>query len=130
MLDSNLLRLAEEEVAKALGQLPPDVAEAAGECVVIYGDEADLDQRSGDHGEIEVDEDEGLLGLFEGFSRMDPLPGDPSEMPRISLFLETIWRMTGEDESEYCTEVRTTYLHELGHYLGWGEKEIAALGLG
>jgi predicted Zn-dependent protease with MMP-like domain len=26
-------------------------------------------------------------------------------------------------------EVRLTYLHELGHYLGWDEDELAARGL-
>ena len=26
-------------------------------------------------------------------------------------------------------ETRLTYLHELGHYLGWGEDELAARGL-
>jgi len=131
-----LLRLAEEEVTRALQQLPEDVAEAAGECVVIYGDAADPEQMgaAGDDAEVidEGEDEEGgeaLLGLFEGYSRLDPLPGIPEEMPRITLFLETLWKMTEEDEKEYRKEVRLTYLHELGHYLGWDEEQVAAMGL-
>jgi len=29
----------------------------------------------------------------------------------------------------YREEVRVTYLHELGHYLGWDEDDLTARGL-
>jgi predicted Zn-dependent protease with MMP-like domain len=29
----------------------------------------------------------------------------------------------------FLREVRITYLHELGHYLGWDEEQIANVGL-
>jgi predicted Zn-dependent protease with MMP-like domain len=52
-----------------------------------------------------------------------PLP------PQILLFLENIRDYAEGDESLYRDEVRLTYLHELGHYLGWDEDEVARRGL-
>jgi hypothetical protein len=49
--------------------------------------------------------------------------------PQILLFLDNIWDLAEADESNYRDEVRLTYLHELGHYLGWNEEEIAQRGL-
>jgi predicted Zn-dependent protease with MMP-like domain len=118
-----LLRLAEAEVERTIEKLPAEVRDAAAECVVTFEDIADA-----------VSEDDtladDLLGLFEGLSRLDPLPAGPADMPRIRLFLDNLWDFAGQDEREYRREVRITWLHELGHYLGWGEEEVEALGLG
>lgn len=117
------LRLAEAEVQRTMEKLPEDVRDAAGECVVTFEDIADA---------VAEDETlaEDLLGLFEGYSRLDPLPAGPADMPRIRLFLDNLWEFAGQDEREFRREVRITWLHELGHYLGWGEEEVEALGLG
>jgi predicted Zn-dependent protease with MMP-like domain len=68
-----------------------------------------------------------LLGLFVGPSFGDegkvPLP------PQIILFLENLWEMAEEDDAFYREEVRTTYLHELGHYLGLDEIDLEERGL-
>ena len=47
----------------------------------------------------------------------------------LILFLENLWDSAGGDEGDFCQEVRTTFLHELGHYLGLGEDELDARGL-
>jgi predicted Zn-dependent protease with MMP-like domain len=117
-----LLRLAETEVERARSQLPNEVRTASEECLITYEDMDDALEEGED-----VPED--LLGSFEGLSRMDPLPAGPEDMPRIRLFLDNLWDYAGEDEQQYRREVRITWLHELGHYLGWGEEEIEALGL-
>jgi predicted Zn-dependent protease with MMP-like domain len=117
------LRLAEAELQRTMEKLPPDVRDAAGECVVTFEDIADA------LAEDETLADD-LLGLFEGYSRLDPLPAGPGDMPRIRLFLDNLWDFAGNDEREFRREVRITWLHELGHYLGWGEEEVEALGLG
>ncbi|QIF05677.1 metallopeptidase family protein [Roseimicrobium sp. ORNL1] len=118
-----LLRLAETEVERARGQLPEEVRAASEECLVTYEDIEDA---------LEEDDElpDDLLGLFEGYNRMDPLPAGPADMPRIRLFLDNLWDYASGDEHQYRKEVRVTWLHELGHYLGWGEEEIEALGLG
>lgn len=118
-----LLRLAETEVQRAMDRLPPEVRDAAAECVVCYEDIADA---VADDDSLADD----LLGLFEGFNRLDPLPAGPEDMPRIRLFLDNLWDYAEREERAFRKEVRITWLHELGHYLGWGEEEVEALGLG
>jgi hypothetical protein len=69
------------------------------------------------------------LGVFEGYSLMDGPPTRPDEMPRITLFIDTLARTTNYQKTLFLHEVRTTYLHELGHYFGWDEGQIANVGL-
>jgi predicted Zn-dependent protease with MMP-like domain len=67
------------------------------------------------------------LGLFTGpeFAHEDavPLP------PQIILFLENLWDFAEADEAIFRDEVHTTYLHELGHYLGLDEDDLTERGL-
>ncbi|MBU1692698.1 MAG: metallopeptidase family protein [Verrucomicrobia bacterium] len=68
--------------------------------------------------------DPGLLGLFAGeaFPLADAPGGDlPAQ---ILLFVENLADYSDFDESIFREEVRTTYLHELGHYLGLDEKAL------
>lgn len=118
-----LLRLGETEVGRAQSRLPADVRDAANECAVLF---ESIDDAL-DAGES-IDDD--LLGLFEGLNRLDPVPSGPDDMPRIRLFLDNLWDFAGGNELTYRREVRKTYLHELGHYLGWDEFQVEALGLG
>jgi predicted Zn-dependent protease with MMP-like domain len=67
------------------------------------------------------------LGLFTGPDFADeehvPLP------PQIILFLENLWDYAEGNEAIFREEVRTTLLHELGHYLGLDEDELTRRGL-
>ena len=67
------------------------------------------------------------LGLFTGAEFADegnvPLP------PQIILFLENLWDFAEGNEEIFRDEVHTTYLHELGHYLGLDEDELTERGL-
>jgi predicted Zn-dependent protease with MMP-like domain len=74
--------------------------------------------------------DDGLdpdtLGIFVGEAYPDSeLPGLPLP-PQIILFLENIWEFADGNRRDYATEVRTTLLHELGHYLGLSESDLEA----
>lgn len=69
-----------------------------------------------------------LLGLFVGTpygcaDDLDPMP------PQILLFLESIWDFTNGREDLFRREVRVTYLHELGHFLGLDEDALTDRGL-
>ncbi|KXU34392.1 hypothetical protein AXK11_08565 [Cephaloticoccus primus] len=70
-----------------------------------------------------------ILGLFSGnphgteFSQSEPAP------PQILLYLENLWDYAEADWPTFDEELRLTYLHELGHYLGWDEDEVEARGL-
>ena len=69
------------------------------------------------------------LGLFVGseFAYAEttalPLP------PQIILFLANLWDQAEADEEIFREEVRTTFMHELGHYLGLDEEDLFERGL-
>ena len=71
-----------------------------------------------------------LLGLFEGNNLLDGDPDSAADMPRVTLFLQNIREEAGENLKAYQKEVRITWPHEIGHYLGWDEEEVEARGLG
>ena len=67
--------------------------------------------------------DPDLMGLFVG----EPVEeeGLHAEMTEILLFLENIWEEAEHDAEEYRRQVRDTLLHEIGHYLGLEEDDLA-----
>lgn len=71
---------------------------------------------------IEVD----TLGIFIGaeFAEKGYIPV-PSQ---IILFLENLWDYVEGDEKAFRDEIRTTFLHELGHFLGLDEDDLAKRG--
>ena len=68
--------------------------------------------------------DPGILGLFVGAPRHEHA-NDPGPPPQIILYLENILLECGEAGTSFNEEVRRTYLHELGHYLGLDEEALA-----
>lgn len=64
------------------------------------------------------------LGLFvggaypDGVTEPDPMP------PQILLFIENLWEEALHSDPAFLEEVRRTYLHEIGHYLGLTEEEL------
>ena len=60
---------------------------------------------------------------------MEGSPAQPGEMPRITLFIDTLAQAANYRRTAFLREVRITYLHELGHYFGWDEGQIANVGL-
>lgn len=115
-----LCRWAEEEVLSLRKALPQEVCEAANTILLSLEDTPDTD---GCDAGLAGDE----LGLFEGTPLQDA--PEPPEMPRIRLFLGNLWDWVEGDEDDFRDEVGTTYLHELGHYLGWDEDDLADRGL-
>jgi len=117
MSDSReLISIAEQEIAQILKVLPDEIRAHALNCQISF------ETKPGTGAD-----DEELLGLFEGSSLLDE--ADADSMPRIRLFVENIWEYVEMDEQDFLDEVGTTFLHELGHYLGWDEDEIAERGL-
>ena len=110
-------RLAEDEVEAIIAALPAPLAERARQLPVLF--ERTPAKNSG----IEDD----LLGLFTGPEMADA--GYETLPAQIILFLENIWDEAGYDERAFREEVRITYLHELGHYLGLDEDDLFERGL-
>lgn len=117
-----LQSVATSVVKSALLALPQEIRDEAAECRIEF---CEMDALI----DIDEDLDPDLLGLFEGNARCDPLRESPDEMPRIRLFLDNLWDDCNGDLQTYRDEVRITFLHELGHYLGLDEDQVAELGL-
>jgi len=112
--------VAAREVEAMVAALPKPLRERAEKLPVTFERRPNADlQVDG----IEAD----TLGLFTGPEFADegnvPLP------PQIILFLENLWNFAESSEQIFCEEVRTTFLHELGHYLGLDEDELTDRGL-
>jgi predicted Zn-dependent protease with MMP-like domain len=119
---AQLAAVAQQVVAAAQRRLPAEVRAAAAGVPVCYEphpNDAILDEGF----------EEDLLGLFVGHEHGAELAGADPLPPQILLFLDNIWDQAEGDDRAYRDEVRLTYLHELGHYLGWDEDEVARRGL-
>ncbi len=117
-----LLKTAHDEVAATLRALPAELRRHAAPLPVSYepwpSDEL-----------VEDGLDPDLLGLFVG-DGIGVADGEQSPLPRqVFLFLENLWDFAEGDPKTYRDEVRITYIHEFGHYLGLDEDELEARGL-
>jgi predicted Zn-dependent protease with MMP-like domain len=113
---------AEKVVARTRRRLPAEIRELAEELPVSCHGWPDEDVL-GD--EFEPD----ILGLFVGEPKGIEAGVGNSVPPQIFLFLENIYDEAEGDPARFDEEVRITYLHELGHFLGWDEGEVEARGL-
>jgi predicted Zn-dependent protease with MMP-like domain len=112
--------IAATEVEAILSSLPAPLREPACKLPIIL-------ERVPNEGLIADGIEPDTLGLFTGPEFADEehatLP------PQIILFLENIWDATEGDEESFREEIRTTFLHELGHYLGLDEDGLTERGL-
>ena len=113
--------LAEAEVEATLAALPVPLRERAEKLPVTFEAHPNAGLRADG---IERD----TLGLFTGAEFAEE--GNAPMPPQIILFLENLWDYAEGDERAFREEVRTTFLHELGHYLGLDEDELDERGLG
>ena len=103
----------DDHVRAALDELSPDLAAALENVAVVVEDEHP--------------DDPDLLGLYHGV----PLT-ERGDMAGILPDTISIYRIPLEesfpDPGELREEIRITVLHELGHYFGLDEEQIADLG--
>ena len=94
----------EEHVRNALDSLPPNLARALDNVAIVIEDENA--------------EEPDLFGLFD----------EPEYMPaKISIYRKPL-EEEFPDPAELENEIRITVLHELAHYFGMDEDQIAGLG--
>ncbi len=119
---SKLEAVALQEVQRIISDLPAPLQHRA------QGVAVSLEARPGPvRGEDGIEPD--TMGLFVGPDFADQELCVLPEPPEIILFIENIWDQVGADDQLFREEVRTTYLHELGHYLGLNEDELFERGL-
>ena len=109
----------ESLVEEALAGLPPQFAELL-ENVAVVVEEEPSDE------DLEVLEDDGeLLGIYRGVALThrthDMLPMLPDQ---IAIFRGPILRIA-RSRREAIHEVRDTVIHELGHYFGLHDDDMA-----
>ena len=112
--------MASSEVEDVLNDLPETLRERIRELPITF------ERRPSQVVQAEgIEED--TLGLFTGAEFAEeghvPMP------PQIILFLENIWDAAEGDENVFRGEIRTTFLHEVGHFLGLDEDDLIERGL-
>lgn len=122
MTHSDRTLIAERIVNALLESLPEEIRSLATNVPVHYKQRPEPEVVSDG---FEAD----ILGLFTGNPHGTELSHPDPSPPQIILYLDNIWELTGGDDTVFRQEVRLTYLHELGHYFGWDEDEVAARGL-
>jgi predicted Zn-dependent protease with MMP-like domain len=103
---------AGDVVEKTIAELPAEVLAEAQKVPVLF--------------EPESKTDPDILGTYGHFTLNEV--GEANGP--IVLYLATIQDYCAEEGGDFATEVRLTYLHELGHHLGWDEDDLEARGLG
>lgn len=113
---------AQTEVRETFGSLPKALRSRAAVLPVTFERRPSQDMLAEG---IESD----TLGLFVGESFAEGEAGGDPMPPQILLFLENLWECADEDDVNYRFEIRTTLIHELGHYLGLDESDLEYRGL-
>lgn len=122
MKPSRRMQIAVDTVKAAQRRLPPDIRPLARAVPVHY--------ESGPAADVLADGFEpDILGLFDGDPHGTSAESHNPAPPQILLYLDNLWDVAEEDLAVFREEVRLTYLHELGHYLGWDENDLAERGL-
>ncbi len=111
--DENADAAFEEEVERALDELPPALAEGLRNIAVLIADE--------------YPEEPGLLGLYEGVPLPERGVEEPLRPDTITIFQKPLERMCKEPD-ELRKQIRITVLHELAHYFGIDEERLDELG--
>lgn len=118
----HLKKLAATEVDTTLAALPAPLREKAAALPVTF-----------EHVPNAAFVKEGIepetLGIFTGPAFADEEHSASPLPPQIILFLDNIWDFAEANEEIFRDEVHTTYLHELGHYLGLDEDDLFDRGL-
>ncbi|MGE5189996.1 MAG: metallopeptidase family protein [Gemmatimonadota bacterium] len=78
--------------------------------------------------ELGIPEGDTLYGFYHGVPLPERSVSDPGSLPdKISVYREPL-EEDFPDRAELVREIRMTLLHEIGHYFGMGEEELARLG--
>lgn len=122
MPDKRLTTLAADVVNGVFRSLPAELRAPAKSVHVLYEDYADKSV-------VEQGFEPDILGLFVGDPHGEETLSTAPLPPQIILYVRSLWDYADGDLEVFREEVRLTYLHELGHYFGWDEDEVAGRGL-
>lgn len=118
-LRRRLYLAAHKEVAQVVSLLPRELQSHARQIAVHF----EMTPRPF---ELKAGIDADTLGLFQGDSFAESASQVSAIPPQIILYMENLWEFSRRDSETFREEVRRTYLHELGHYLGLDEDDLTA----
>ena len=116
----------EDAVGDALDSLPPDLAEAMDNVVILVQDEPEPDMlRREDYGELGRPT---LLGLYDGVPLTERDTSWSLVLPdRIFIFKGPLERWCTSRE-ELVEEITVTVIHEIAHHFGIDDDRLHELG--
>ncbi|HQY87260.1 MAG TPA: metallopeptidase family protein [Tepidisphaeraceae bacterium] len=85
---------------------------------------------SGQLKSLGLEEDELLLGLYEGIPLIERTSTDSGRMPDVIYLFREDLEDACDDLKQLVDEIRITLFHELGHYFGYDEEELERMGYG
>lgn len=119
MTDTQVAEIAES----ALQELPPRALKLLTNVPILIADHPE-------RADVETGLDPRLVGLFSGGALPDSsLVGGGPQLSRIVLFKRNLER-AAPDDMDLREEIRTTLLHETGHFFGMTEEDLDTVGLG
>jgi len=110
-------RAFQELVREAITDLPDEFARAMVNVAVVVEEEPTAEELESLGLDPEQDD---LFGLYQGVPLPERGPDAPVLPDRIAIYrLPILWAC--DSRAEAVAEVRTTVIHELGHYFGLDE---------
>ncbi len=80
--------------------------------------------------ELDIPPEQTLYGFYHGIPLPDRSVQDSGNLPdKISVYRGPLMD-DFRDSEELARQIRTTLLHEIGHYFGMDEEDLARLGVG
>lgn len=148
-----MYRMTDEEfeaaIVEALDAMPEQFMEALNNAAVVWEDEPsayhlgydeeweggpwDAEDEDEAHGEYEAEYGaeeafDDLLGLFDGLSIVERANGYDDDIPDVITVFKGPHERCFDSREEIVEEVGKTIIHELGHYFGLNEDQLAAMG--
>ena len=109
-------RRFEELVSDALDTIPPELAAAMDNVVVLVADRHHIEPE--------------LLGLYEGVALTERTSNYSGVLPdRITIYQDAILDIC-ENEDDVVHEVAVTVVHEVAHHFGIDDEALEELGWG
>lgn len=135
-------RMTDEEfeaaLAEALDAMPEQFLNALENVAVVWEDEPNAYHLGWDdaHEDSEVPAGDGeggelpddLLGLFDGLSIVERANGYDDDIPDVITVFKGPHERCFSSREEIVEEIGKTVVHELGHYFGLNEDQLAAMG--
>lgn len=114
----------EQLIREAISALPEHGRKAMDNVAFVV----EMEARRKKAKEIGIKVNEALLGLYEGIPKTKRGTGYFGVLPdKITIFQQPIEELAGRDEKKLKRLVHEVVWHEVGHHLGFDEKEIRAL---